>query len=48
MSKSQERVFQDDIISQMVAHGWQLGTPAGYIDVRNWRPDPLSTYKETS
>ena len=30
MSKAQERVFQDEIIQQMVANGWQLGSPAGY------------------
>lgn len=30
MSKAQERVFQDDIIDQLVANGWLLGTPGGY------------------
>jgi type I restriction enzyme R subunit len=29
-NKSNEQVFQYDIISQMMANGWQLGTPAGY------------------
>ena len=27
---SKEKVFQDDIIQQMVAQGWQLGSPQGY------------------
>ena len=27
---TQERVFQDDIISQMVANGWVQGTGEGY------------------
>lgn len=30
MGKAREVVFQQDIIEQMVANGWQLGTPAGY------------------
>lgn len=30
MNKAQESVFQDDIIRQMVANGWQLDSPAGY------------------
>lgn len=25
-----ERVFQNDIIKQMLAHGWQLGQPEKY------------------
>jgi len=29
-SKPNERVFQDDIIRQMMDNGWQLGSPAGY------------------
>lgn len=29
-SKSQESAFQNDIITQMVANGWLLGTPSGY------------------
>lgn len=29
-SKSQESIFQADIITQMIANGWQLGSPAGY------------------
>jgi len=28
--KSREDVFQNEMIAQMVASGWQLGTPAGY------------------
>lgn len=30
MSKASELTFQNDMIRQMVANGWQLGTPAGY------------------
>jgi type I restriction enzyme R subunit len=29
-NKSQESVFQNDIIHQMVANGWLLGSPTGY------------------
>ncbi len=29
-NKSNEQSFQNDIIAQMVANGWQLGTSAGY------------------
>lgn len=29
-SKSQESIFQNDIINQMIANGWLLGSPAGY------------------
>lgn len=29
-SITQERVFQDDIIRQMQANGWLLGSPDGY------------------
>ena len=28
--KAKEIIFQDDMIAQMVASGWKLGTPAGY------------------
>nr|WP_319947068.1 DEAD/DEAH box helicase family protein [uncultured Shimia sp.] len=28
--KAKEIIFQDEMIAQMVAAGWQLGTPAGY------------------
>lgn len=28
--KAREAVFQNEMIAQMVASGWQLGTPAGY------------------
>ena len=30
MGIAREKVFQQDIIEQMVANGWQLGAPAGY------------------
>ncbi|WBE26351.1 type I restriction endonuclease subunit R [Denitrificimonas caeni] len=30
MSKASELTFQNDMIRQMLANGWQLGTPAGY------------------
>ena len=29
-NKSNEQIFQNDIINQMVEGGWQLGSPAGY------------------
>lgn len=28
--KAKEIIFQDEMVAQMVAAGWQLGTPAGY------------------
>ena len=30
MGKASELTFQNDMIGQMLANGWQLGTPAGY------------------
>ena len=30
MGKASELTFQNDMIRQMLANGWQLGTPAGY------------------
>ena len=30
MDTTRESIFQNDIIQQMLAHGWQLGTPQGY------------------
>ena len=46
--KSQEAVFQNDIISQMVANGWQLGSPAGYNrELALYAEDVLGFVKET-
>ncbi len=50
MSKdaTQERVFQDDIIEQMVANGWQLGSPDGYNrEAALYQHDVLAFVKET-
>jgi type I restriction enzyme R subunit len=47
-NKSQESVFQNDIINQMIANGWQLGSPAGYNrDLALYEEDVLSFVKET-
>jgi type I restriction enzyme R subunit len=47
-SKSQESVFQNDIINQMVANGWQLGSPAGYNrELALYTEDVLGFVKET-
>ena len=47
-SKSQESVFQNDIINQMVANGWQLGSPAGYNrELALFEEDVLGFVKET-
>lgn len=47
-SKSQESVFQNDIIAQMIANGWLLGTPAGYNRERAlYEEDVLGFVKET-
>jgi type I restriction enzyme R subunit len=48
VSKSRESVFQDDIISQMIANGWLLGTPDGYNrDLALYEEDVLGFVKET-
>ncbi len=45
---SQERVFQDDIINQMVANGWMLGPPEGYHrESAMYQQDVLAFVKET-
>ncbi len=30
LDATRESIFQNDIIQQMLAQGWQLGTPQGY------------------
>ncbi|MCG6266151.1 type I restriction endonuclease subunit R [Vibrio furnissii] len=45
---TQERVFQDDIISQMVANGWVQGTGEGYNrESALYEADVLTFIKET-
>ncbi|MEL6115141.1 DEAD/DEAH box helicase family protein [Photobacterium sp. SP02] len=45
---TQERVFQDDIISQMVANGWKLGTGADYDrESALYQQDVLSFVQDT-
>jgi type I restriction enzyme, R subunit len=47
-NKSNEQIFQNDIISQMVANGWQLGSPAGYNrELALYEEDVLGFVKET-
>mgnify|MGYP000210693993 CR=1 FL=1 len=47
-SKSQESVFQNDIINQMIANGWLLGTPDGYNrELALYEEDVLGFVKET-
>jgi type I restriction enzyme R subunit len=47
-SKSQESVFQNDIINQMIVNGWQLGTPDGYNrELALYEEDVLGFVKET-
>ena len=48
MNKSTERVFQDDIIRQMVANGWVEGKPEGYNrESALYEQDVLAFVKET-
>ena len=48
VSKSQESVFQDDIIDQMVTSGWLLGSPAGYNrELALYEEDVLGFVKDT-
>ncbi|WP_417273481.1 type I restriction endonuclease subunit R [Celeribacter halophilus] len=43
-----EQVFQNDMIAQMVASGWQLGTPAGYDrELAIYTEDLIGFVKET-
>lgn len=47
-SKSQESTFQTDIINQMVANGWRLGSPAGYNrELALYEEDVLGFVQET-
>jgi type I restriction enzyme R subunit len=47
-SKPNESVFQDDIINQMLANGWQLGTPDGYNrELALYEEDVLGFVKDT-
>jgi len=47
-SKSNEQIFQSDIINQMVANGWQLGSPAGYNrELALYEEDVLGFVQET-
>lgn len=46
--KAKEIIFQDEMIAQMVAAGWQLGTPAGYDRERAiYTEDLIGFVKET-
>ncbi|MEH6650605.1 MAG: DEAD/DEAH box helicase family protein [Motiliproteus sp.] len=48
MSSAKELHFQNDIIQQMIANGWQLGTPAGYNrELALYEEDLLGFVKET-
>lgn len=48
MSKASEQTFQNDMIGQMVANGWQLGTPAGYNrELALYEEDVLGFVKDT-
>lgn len=45
---TQERIFQDDIISQMLVNGWQLGQPENYNrESALYEQDVLAFIKET-
>lgn len=45
---TQERIFQDDIISQMLVNGWQLGQPENYnCESALYEQDVLAFVKET-
>ncbi|MEP3632384.1 MAG: DEAD/DEAH box helicase family protein [Shimia thalassica] len=46
--KAKEIIFQDEIIAQMVAAGWQLGTPAGYDrELAMYTEDLIGFVKDT-
>ena len=45
---TQERIFQDDIISQMLVNGWQLGQPENYnCESALYEQDVLAFVRET-
>lgn len=46
--KAREIIFQDEMIAQMVADGWQLGSPAGYDrDLAMYPEDLVGFIKDT-
>lgn len=46
--KAREIIFQDEMIAQMVADGWQLGSPAGYDrDLAMYPEDLIGFIKDT-
>ena len=46
--KAIEGVFQNDIINQMVANGWRLGSPTGYNrELALYEEDVLGFVQET-
>lgn len=48
MGKASELTFQNDMIGQMLANGWQLGTPAGYNrELALYEEDVLGFVQET-
>ncbi|CAA0327593.1 Type I restriction enzyme, R subunit [Alteromonas alvinellae] len=48
MDATQEQIFQDDIISQMLVNGWQLGQPENYNrEAALYEQDVLTFVKET-
>ena len=48
MGKASELTFQNDMIGQMLANGWQLGTPVGYNrELALYAEDVLGFVKET-
>mgnify|MGYP000846021532 FL=1 len=48
MGKASELTFQNDMIRQMLANGWQLGTPAGYNrELALYEEDVLGFVQET-
>ena len=48
MGKASELTFQNDMIRQMVANGWQLGTPTGYNrELALYEEDVLGFVKDT-
>lgn len=48
MAKASELTFQNDMIRQMVANGWQLGTPTGYNrELALYEEDVLGFVKDT-
>ena len=48
MGKASEQTFQNDMIGQMIANGWQLGTPSGYNrELALYEEDVLGFVKDT-